>query len=196
MPTSRSNENLQRGYQLILHFQNACFTFAFRLLLADPDPGPRDLDSCNLILLLKVICMSHKRSHGRFKISFRLALPSAVSSSILSQNLLTDKEEKVYYVFTKRTSLERMRVGYESETEFNIEWQIWTDGNGKHFTFCRKTRPETKNRVSILTFRTLCVNITKTFSERRFMTFAWSTDDGHAYVKMALLYVVSKTIFK
>ena len=35
--------------------------FAFRLLLADPDPGPRDLDSCNLILLLKVICiLSHK----------------------------------------------------------------------------------------------------------------------------------------
>ena len=27
-----------------------------------------------------------------------------------------------------------------------------TDGNGKHFTFCRKTRPETKNRVSTLTF--------------------------------------------
>ena len=39
----------------------ACFTFAFRLLLVDPDPGPRDLDSCNLILLLKVICiLSHK----------------------------------------------------------------------------------------------------------------------------------------
>ena len=56
-------------------------------------------------------------------LSFRLALPSAVSSSILSQNLLTDKEEKVYYVFTKRTSLESMRVGYESQTEFNIEWQ-------------------------------------------------------------------------
>ena len=117
-------------------------------------------------------------------LSFRLALPSAESSRILTQKLLTDKEERVYYVFTKRTSLESMRVGYESQTEFNIEWQTWTDGNGKHFsTFCRKTRPETKNRVSTLTFRTLCVNITNTFSERRFMTFAWSTDDGHAYVK-------------
>ena len=41
-------------------------------------------------------------------------------------------EERVYYVFAKRTSLESMRVGYESQTEFNIEWQ-WTDGNGKHF---------------------------------------------------------------
>ena len=50
--------------------------------------------------------------------------PSAVSSSILRQKLLTDKEERVYYVFTKRTSLESMLVGYESQTEFNIEWQI------------------------------------------------------------------------
>ena len=66
-------------------------------------------------------------------LSFRLALPSAVSSSILRQKLLTDKEERVYYVFTKRTSLESMRVGYESQTEFNIEWQTWTDGNAKHF---------------------------------------------------------------
>ena len=56
-------------------------------------------------------------------LSFRLTLPSAVSSSILRQKLLTDKEERVYYVFTKRTSLESMRVGYESQTEFNIEWQ-------------------------------------------------------------------------
>ena len=45
----------------------ACFTFAFRLLLADPDPGRRDLESCNLILLLKVTCiLSHKTSVGRF----------------------------------------------------------------------------------------------------------------------------------
>ena len=87
-------------------------------------------------------------------LSFRLALPSAVSSSILRQKLLTDKEERVYYVFTKRTSLESMRVGYESQTELN-RWQ--------RETFCRKTRPETKNRVSTLAFRTLCVNITKTF---------------------------------
>ena len=36
-------------------------------------------------------------------------------------------------MFTERTSLESMRVGYESQTEFNIEWQTWTDGNGKHF---------------------------------------------------------------
>ena len=57
-------------------------------------------------------------------LSFRLALPSAVSSSILRQKLLTDTEVRVYYVFTKRTSLESMRVGYESQTEFNIEWQI------------------------------------------------------------------------
>ena len=55
-------------------------------------------------------------------LSFRLALPSAVSSSILRQKLLTDKEERVYYVFTKRTSLESMRVGYESQTEFNIKF--------------------------------------------------------------------------
>ena len=48
----------------ILH---ACFTFALRLLLADPDHGHRDLDSCNPILLLKVICMlSHKTSEGCF----------------------------------------------------------------------------------------------------------------------------------
>ena len=48
----------------ILH---ACLTFAFRLLLADPDPGPRDLDSCNPILSLKVICiLRHKTSVGRF----------------------------------------------------------------------------------------------------------------------------------
>ena len=51
-------------------------------------------------------------------LSFRLALPSAVSSSILRQKLLTDKEERVYDVFTKRSSLESMRVGYESQTEF------------------------------------------------------------------------------
>ena len=43
--TSLSNENLQRGYQLnssfLKHFiLYACFTFAFHLLLADPDPGP------------------------------------------------------------------------------------------------------------------------------------------------------------
>ena len=50
-------------------------------------------------------------------------------------------------------------------------------------TFCRKTRPEKKNRVSILAFGTLCVNITKTFLERRFMTFGWLHDDSHAYVK-------------
>ena len=56
-------------------------------------------------------------------LSFRLALPSAESSSILRQKLLTDKEERVYYVFTTRTSLESMRVGYESQIEFNIEWQ-------------------------------------------------------------------------
>ena len=56
-------------------------------------------------------------------LSFRLALPSAESSRILTQKLLTDKEERVYYVFTKRTSLESMRVGYDSQTEFNIEWQ-------------------------------------------------------------------------
>ena len=51
-------------------------------------------------------------------LSFRLALPSAVSSSILREKLLTDKEERVYCVFTKRTSVESMRVGYESQTEF------------------------------------------------------------------------------
>ena len=56
-------------------------------------------------------------------ISFGLALPSAVSSSVSRQKLLTDKEERVYYVFAKRTSLESKRVGYESQTEFNIEWQ-------------------------------------------------------------------------
>ena len=56
-----------------------------------------------------------------------------MSSSILRQTFLTDKEESVYYVFTKRSSLESMRVSYESQTEFNIEWQTWTDGNGKHF---------------------------------------------------------------
>ena len=59
----------------ILHFQKfcitrmfyVCFSPAFRLLLADPDPGPRDLDSCNPILLLKLICiLSHKKSVGRF----------------------------------------------------------------------------------------------------------------------------------
>ena len=33
-------------------------------------------------------------------LSFTLALPSAVSSSILRQKLLIDKEETVYYVFT------------------------------------------------------------------------------------------------
>ena len=115
MPTSRSNENIQRGYQL-------------------------------------------NSSFSSFSLSFRLALPSAVSSSILRQKLLTDKEERVYYVFTKRTSLESMRVGYESQTEFNGKLEQMATGN----TF-RKTRPETKNRVSTLTFRTLCVNITKTF---------------------------------
>ena len=64
-------------------------------------------------------------------LSFRLALPSAVSSSILRQKLLTDKEERVYYVFTKRSSLESVRVGYEgsyeSQTEFNID--LKTTGN-------------------------------------------------------------------
>ena len=102
----------------------ACCTFAFRLLLADPDPGHRDLDSCNLILLLKVICIpSHKTFAWALLKSFILALPSAVSSSILRQKLLIDKEERVYYVFTERPSLESMRVGYESQTEFNVEWQ-------------------------------------------------------------------------
>ena len=91
-------------------------------------------------------------------LSFRLALPSAVSSSILRQKLLTDKEERVYYVFTKRTSLESMRVGYESQTDRMANLNRW-----QRETFCRKTRPETKNRVSTLAFRTLCVNITKTF---------------------------------
>ena len=95
-------------------------------------------------------------------LSFRLALPSAVSSSILRQKLLTDKEERVYYVFTKRTSLESMRVGYESQTEFNIEIYGKLEQMATGNTFC-ETRPETKNRVSTLTFRTLCVNITKTF---------------------------------
>ena len=66
-------------------------------------------------------------------LSFRLALPSAVSSSILRQKLLTAKEERVYYVFTKRTSLESMSVGYESQREFNIERQTSTDGKGKPF---------------------------------------------------------------
>ena len=80
----------ERGYQKNSHFQNfilyVCFAFAFRLILVDADPGPRDLDSCNLILLLKIICILSR------------ALPSAVSSSILRQKLLTDKEERVYYV--------------------------------------------------------------------------------------------------
>ena len=81
-------------------------------------------------LLLKVICIpSHKTFAWAF-LSFRLALPSAVSSSILRQKLLTDKEERVYHVFTKRTSLESMRAGYESQTEFNMEWQTRTDGDG------------------------------------------------------------------
>ena len=65
MPTTRSNENIQRGYQLNSSFSKILYythvKFAFRLLLADPDPGPRDLDNCNLILLLKEICiLSHK----------------------------------------------------------------------------------------------------------------------------------------
>ena len=47
----------------------------------------------------------------------------ATRLSILRQTFLTDKEERVYYVFTKRSSLESMRVSYESQTEFNIEWQ-------------------------------------------------------------------------
>ena len=48
--------------------------------------------------------------------------------------LLTAKEERVYYVFTKRlTSLESMRVGYESQREFNIERQTSTNGKGKPF---------------------------------------------------------------
>ena len=65
----------------------ACFTFAFRLLLAEPDPEARDLDNCNLILLLKVICiLSHKTFVGR--LSFRLTLPSAVSSSIFETKVV------------------------------------------------------------------------------------------------------------
>ena len=72
MPTSRSNENLQRGYQLNSSFSKKLYyTHVLRLLfacfLADPDPGSRDLDSCNPILMLKVICiLSHKTSVGRF----------------------------------------------------------------------------------------------------------------------------------
>ena len=54
-------------------------------------------------------------------LSFRLALPSAESSSILRQKLLTDKEERVSYVFTKRASLESMRVGYESQKEYRSD---------------------------------------------------------------------------
>ena len=95
-------------------------------------------------------------------LSFRLALPSAVSSSILRQKLLTDKEERVYYVFTKRTSLESMRVGFESQREFNIERQTLTDDNGKHFAVKLDLKKK-KNTVSTLTFPTLCVNITNTF---------------------------------
>ena len=72
MPTSRSNENLQRGYQLNYSFSKILYythvlRLLFRLLLADPDPGPLDLDSCNPISLLKVICiLCHKTSVGRF----------------------------------------------------------------------------------------------------------------------------------
>ena len=116
MPTSRSNGNLQRGYQLNSSFSKILYyTYVLRLLFAcflivDPDPGARDLDSCNLILLLKEFAYwVTKRSHG--PLSFRLALPSPVSSSIFRQKLLTDKEERVYYVFTKGRTIRKVMGG-------------------------------------------------------------------------------------
>ena len=48
-----------------------------------------------------------------------------------------------------------MRVGYESQTEFMANLNRW-----QQETFCGKTSPETKNIVSTLIFRALCVNIT------------------------------------
>ena len=77
MPTTRSNENLQRAWLPIKFFifKNfilyACFTFAFRLLLADPDPGPRDLDSCNLILLIESNLHTESQNVGMGALSFR-----------------------------------------------------------------------------------------------------------------------------
>ena len=55
----KSSGRLPIKFFIFKHFiLYACFT--------DPDLGP-DLDSCNLILLLKVVCiLNHKRSHGRF----------------------------------------------------------------------------------------------------------------------------------
>ena len=41
--------------------------------------------------------------------------------------MLTDKKERFYYVLNfkhKRTSLESMRVDYESQTEFNINGNL------------------------------------------------------------------------
>ena len=91
------------------------------------------LPHTNTVILLEPYCgtitepglpVTESQNVRMGALSFRLALPSAVSSSILRQTFLTDKEERVYYLFTKRTSLESMPVGYESQTEFNIEWQI------------------------------------------------------------------------
>ena len=124
MPTSRSNENRHWGYQLnssfskILYYTRLyfCFSPAFSgSRPRAPGPGPRDLDSCNLILLLTVICiLSHKTFvWAPYPSDWRFLLRCLAEGR---QKLLTDKEVRVYYVFTKRTSLESICVGYESQT--------------------------------------------------------------------------------